>query len=309
MSTIGRVLRSSALAIAVAGATLQIVIPSAHASEIRYIVNNQAITSYDVQRRAAFLKIQNRRGNLQQAATEEMIDQAVRMAEAKRMRINIGDDAVASAYERFAKSNNMSASQMDQVLNQAGVTKNHFREFIRAQMSWSQVMAQKSQAGRVSEQDAVQRMLQQGGSKPTATEYMLQQVIFVVPAKERGKMGTRKREAEALRQRFQSCDSTREFAKGLIDVTVRDLGRTLAPQLPPEWADSIKSTRPGAATKARETERGVEFIGICSAREVSDDSVAQMVFQAEQLGNSGNEDDQSKKLTAELRSKAQIVRR
>src|SRR5690606_37873103 len=145
-------------------------------------------------------------------AAEEMIDQAVRMAEAKRLRINISDEMVASAYERFSRSNNMSASQMDQVLNQAGVTRTHFRDFIRAQMSWSQVMAQRSQAGRVSEQDAVQRMLQQGGSKPSATEYMLQQVIFVVPAAERrAKLGTRKREAEALRQRFQNCNSTREF--------------------------------------------------------------------------------------------------
>ena len=54
---------------------------------------------------------------------------------------------------------------------------------------------------------------------------MLQQVIFVVPAEERGNIGKRKREAEAMRARFTGCERTREFAKGLIDVTVRDLGR------------------------------------------------------------------------------------
>lgn len=310
MRTFGSVLRSTtlALSLALAGAAVPLMAPVAHASEIKYIVNNQPITSYDIQRRAAFLRLQNRRGNVQAAAAEEMIDQAVRMAEAKRMRINISDEMVAGAYERFAKSNNMSAKQMDQILNQAGVTKAHFREYIRAQMAWSQVLQQRSQAGRVSEQDAVQRMLQQGGNKPSATEYMLQQVIFVVPAKERGKMGVRKREAEALRQRFQNCATTREFAKGLIDVTVRDLGRILEPQLPPDWAEHVKQTKPGQATRVRETERGVEFIGVCSAREVSDDSVAQMVFQSEK-GGGGSQDDQSKKLTEELRAKAQIVRR
>ena len=300
MRTFGSVLRSTtlALSLALAGAAVPLMAPVAHASEIKYIVNNQPITSYDIQRRAAFLRLQNRRGNVQAAAAEEMIDQAVRMAEAKRMRINISDDMVAGAYERFAKSNNMSAKQMDQILNQAGVTKAHFREYIRAQMAWSQVL----------QQHAVQRMLQQGGNKPSATEYMLQQVIFVVPAKERGKLGVRKREAEALRQRFQNCATTREFAKGLIDVTVRDLGRILEPQLPPDWAEHIKQTKPGQATRVRETERGVEFIGVCSAREVSDDSVAQMVFQSEK-GGGGSQDDQSKKLTEELRAKAQIVRR
>ena len=311
MTLFGTILRRSALAILLAGACVPLATPSVQASEIKYIVNNVPVTSYDIQRRAAFLRLQNRRGNLQQEAAEEMINQAVRMGEVQRLRINITDDQVAGAYERFARSNNMSPSQMDQVLSQTGVTKAHFREFIRAQMGWGQVLGQRSRSSGMTEQDVVQRMLQQGGDKPTATEYMLQQVIFVVPAAERGaKLAARKREAEAMRQRFRSCDSTREFARGLLDVTVRDLGRVLAPELPPDWEKQVKATQPGAATVVRETERGAEFIGVCSAREVSDDRVAQMVFETQQGGgNGGGSDDQSEKLTKELRAKAQIVRR
>jgi peptidyl-prolyl cis-trans isomerase SurA len=240
-----------------------------------------------------------------------MIEQAVRAAEIKRRNINISDDQVATAYARFAQSNKLPVAQMDKVLNDSGVTKAHFREFIRAQMGWSQVMSQQAGAGggALSEQDVVQKMLQQGGDKPKSTEYMLQQVIFVVPAAERGaKLGQRKREAEAMRQRFQGCETTREFAKGLLDVTVRDLGRVLEPELPPDWKQQIISTKAGGATVVRETDRGAEFIGICSSREVSDDRVAQMVFSAEQDGG-GDRDAESKKLTAELRAKAQIIKR
>jgi len=308
------VVRPFALAIMLAGLSAPLAGTQVQAqSQIRYVVNNQAVTSYDIQRRAAFLRIQNRRGNVQQLAAEEMIDQAVRAAEIRRRGIRVSDDQVAAAYERFARSNNMSPSQMNQVLNQTGVTPAHFREFIRAQMGWGQVLQQEAQrsGGLLSEQDVVQRMLQQGGNKPRATEYMLQQVIFVVPAAERGKLAARKREAEALRQRFRGCDSTREFAKGLLDVTVRDLGRILEPELPPDWEKSIKATKAGAATPVRETERGAEFIGICSAREVSDDRVAQMVFQTQQDGGTpgGAEEELSKKLTSELRAKAQIINR
>lgn len=283
---------------------------AAQASEIRYVVNNVPITSYDIQRRAAFLRLQNQRGNLQQAAAEEMIDQTVRAAEAARLNIRITDDQVADAYQRFARSNNMSPAQMDQVLNQSGVTKAHFREFIRSQMSWSQVMGRQGRGGAMSEQDVVRKMLDQGGSKPKATEYMLQQVIFVVPAADRrAKLATRKREAEAMRQRFRSCDTTREFAKGLIDVTVRDLGRVLDPELPPDWEKQVRAASVGSATPVRETERGVEFIGICSSREVSDDRVAQMVFGAEAAGNDEDMAGLAKKMTSELRAKAQIVKR
>ncbi|MGC4025291.1 MAG: peptidylprolyl isomerase [Mesorhizobium sp.] len=281
------------------------------ASEIKYVVNGEAITSYDIQRRAAFLKLQRAKGNLNQQAADQMIEQTLKRAEMKRMNVKITDKAVDDAYARFATNNKMTLAQLDTIMTKSGVTKSHFKEFIRSQMGWGQVVSRKSGGdgdGRVTEQEAVRRMLQQGGQKPKATEYMLQQVIFVVPAKERGKIPARRREAEAMRARFNGCNASRALAKGLIDVTVRDLGRVLEPQLPHEWADSIKATRSGGATPVRETEKGLEFIGICSSREVSDDRVAQMIFQQEANGGpDAGGDDMSKKFLKDLRDKAKIV--
>lgn len=312
MSSIRKYFFSTSFALLIAASAMPAVltVAPAQASEIKYIVNNVPVTTYDIQRRVAFMKLQNRKGNLNKLAADEMIEQTLRVAEMKRLGVNVSQQQVDEAFKRFADSNKMSTKQLTGVLSQAGVTADHFKEFIRAQMGWNQALSAryKAQGGSLSEQDVVQRMLQQGGNKPSATEYMLQQVIFVVPAKERGTIGKRQREAEAMRARFSNCESTRQFAKGLIDVTVRDLGRVLAPELPPEWADQIKKTKIGGATAVRQTDRGVEFIGICSAREVSDDKVAKMVFQSE-----GTEDDQAevmnKKYIAELREKARIVER
>jgi peptidyl-prolyl cis-trans isomerase SurA len=189
------------------------------------------------------------------------------------------------------------------------VTSQHFKDFIRSQMGWNQVLSAWTQTEKgTSEQQAVRKMMQQG-SKPSATEYMLQQVIFVVPANERGKLAQRKREAEALRARYNGCESTREFVKGLIDVTVRDLGRKVGPELPADWAEQIKSAKIGGATAVRETERGVEFIGICSAKEVSDDRVATMVLQQEGAMTDAKDSELNTKVIGELRKKAKIERR
>jgi len=298
------------LLVAAALLTTGLPVGPAAASEIKYVVNGVPITSYDIERRVAFLRLQRRNANAKLAA-EDMIDQTLRSAEMKRGRVNITEQQVDDAYARFAAGNKLKPAQMDQILSQAGVTKAHFKEFIRVQMGWSQLLQAKyRQSGGLSEQDVVRKMLQKGGAKPTATEYMLQQVIFVVPTAERGALlGKRKREAEAMRARFAGCGQTREFAKGLIDVSVRDLGRVLAPELPPDWADAIKSTKPGSATVVRETPRGVEFIGICSSREVSDDRVAQMVFQSEAAKDNEQADELSKSYTEELRKKAKIQQR
>jgi peptidyl-prolyl cis-trans isomerase SurA len=285
--------------------------PSAEASEIKYIVNNTAITTYDVQKRAAFLKLQHRAGASAKMAADDMVEQTLKSQELEARKVKISKAAVDASFAKFAASNKMSVKQLTGVLDHAGVTAPHFKEFIRVQMGWGQLLSSRFRAeGGMSEQDAVQKMLQQGGTKPSATEYLLQQVIFVVPASERAAtLGKRKREAEAMRLRFTSCETTREFAKGLIDVTVKDIPRVLAPQLPPDWADNIKNAKPGTATAVRETERGIEFIGVCSSREVSDDRVAQMVFSNDSKGDDKKGDELNKKYLDELRKKAVIVER
>jgi peptidyl-prolyl cis-trans isomerase SurA len=279
----------------------------AQASEVRYIVNKQAITSYDIERRAAFMRLQRRNPS---EAGEDMVNQALRSQELARLKINVTDKQLDDSYKRFTDSNKLTTAQMDQILNQSGVTKSHFREYMRVQIGWGQALGMRSRSeGRLSEQDVVQRMLKEG-RKPSATEYMLQQVIFVVPASDRSALlGKRKREAEAMRARFQGCDSTRSFAKGLIDVTVRDLGRVLEPELPSDWSKQIKATKAGGATVVRETDRGVEFIGVCSQREVSNDRVARMVFGTEDAEKNETGEALSKKYTDELRKAAQIVKR
>jgi peptidyl-prolyl cis-trans isomerase SurA len=295
-----------ALLVAATSVSVTMMAPPAFAVEIKYVVNGLPITTGDIAHRAAFLKLQRKKGD----AGQEMIDQTLRLAEARRLGIRITDAQVEAAYQRFASSNKMQLKQLDGVMTQSGVTKEHFKEFIRAQMAWNQALsARYSGGGQMSEQDLVKHMLEKGGAKPSATEYMLQQVIFVVPKAERSAtLAKRKREAEAMRARFNGCNTTREFAKGLIDVTVRDLPRVLAPQLPPDWAEQIKATKLGGATAVRETDRGIEFIGICSSREVSDDKAAQMVFQSESTGDK-NADELSAKYVEELKAKAKIVTR
>jgi peptidyl-prolyl cis-trans isomerase SurA len=287
------------------------IVPAAQASEVLYSINGEALTSYDVQRRAAFLKLQGNRGGMQ-AATEEMINQTLVMQEAERLGVRVSAGDVDAAFKRFADSNRMSVKQMSGILNQAGVTAKHFKEFIRAQMTGGQVlqvMQRRSGEGLgLTQQDIAKKMREMGSNKPKATEYVLQQVILVVPAGQKGKAAGRKGEAESLRSRFQGCETTRALAKGMIDVTVKDIGRMLAEELPPDWKDSITKLAAGGTTAPRATERGIEFIAVCRTREVSDDRVAELQFQADAVkGVDGTES--GKAMVEELRKKAMIVKR
>ncbi|WP_246272967.1 peptidylprolyl isomerase [Oricola thermophila] len=296
-----------ALAFAAPAAMVSQPIP-AHASDIKVVVNDQAITSYDIARRKAFMRLQRRKGNLTQLATDELIEEALKRSAVQRAGYRIPDSRVDAAFANFARSNNLSSSQLTQILNQAGVTSKHFKEFIRLQIGWGQLVSAQSSSGKLmSEQDVVAKMLERGGEKPTSTEYTLQQVIFVVPQDKRARLPARRKEANAMRGRVDGCQNTISLAAQLRDVTVRDLGRVLELQLPPDWKKYVSGLKTGETTRTRDTENGVEFLIVCRARTVSDDRVAQLEFSTEAIES--GEDESGAKLLEQLRKNARIQRR
>lgn len=280
---------------------------------IRALVNGDPVTNYDIKRRAAFLRLRRIGGNRTQKATNELIDERIKMDEASRTRSVASDETVNKAFADFAKRNRMSPSQMGRVLGQAGVSSGHFKEFLRAQISWQRTVGKKFQTETrgLSQSDALFSIRKSGGDKPETREYRLQQVIFVVPeSKRKSQLKARRTQARTFAQGFTTCEETIVRAKGLRDVSVKNLGRVLEPELPPNWKDSVIATAQGKTTKTQDTNKGVEFIAVCALRNVSDDRAAQIVTQSKQFDEfDGKGSKVADEYLAELKSKATIVYR
>ncbi len=299
------------LLVAVAVLAASVAIEPAHhqaqaASEVVAVVNKTPITSSDVARRAAFLRLQRQKSDTK-TARDQLVEEALKREEIARVKMSVSTDDVEKAFARFAASNKLSPEQLTKILGQAGVGAEHFKEYIAVQMSWPRLVnARYGSRGRMSSQELVTRMME-NKEKPVTTEYFLQQVIFVVPDSKRNAiLGKRKAEAEAARGKFPGCEQSKQFAATMLDVSVRDLGRVLAPELPEEWKPLIEKTS-GTTTGTLVTQRGVEFLAICNQRQVSDDFAAEVVFRAEDLGKQKNgENPNEEKYLADLRSKAQI---
>lgn len=282
------------------------------ASEVRVVVNGTAITSGDVAKRQAFLKLQHQNADAK-AAEEQLVDQTLKQQEIARVRMSVSKDDVDASFARFASGNKLTTDQMTQILERAGVGVAHFKAFIAVQMSWPRLVnARYGSSARMSNSDLVARMME-NKQKPETTEYILQQMIFVVPASKKGIVGKRKSEAEASRSKYPGCEQAKVFAATMRDVSVRDLGRVMAPELPAEWKPLVEQAK-GNTTATRVTDRGVEYIAICSQRQVSDDQAAEMVFRQEDLDkakagkNAPPENPNAQKYLEELRKKAQIMR-
>jgi peptidyl-prolyl cis-trans isomerase SurA len=220
---------------------------------------------------------------------------------------------VNAAFNNFAAGNKTTAATMSTELNKLGVGADHFKEFIRAQISWNRVLSAKlrSETVQKSQGEAIFELRRAGEEKPETTEYQLQQIIFVIPEEKRKDlMKVRKSEALNFMQRFSGCDASFELAKTLTDVTVKSLGRVMQPELPQEWKDDVSATEVGKTTNPKETDKGVELIAVCSSKLTSDDRAAQIVNQAqtfEELGKQGSKAGDS--FLSEIRKQATIVYR
>jgi len=278
-------------------------------SSIKAIVNGTVITQGDVARRVNFLRLRGSKGNLQKLAQEELVNEALMRAEIIRTGNSVSTDDVDSAYRRFAQNNKMSVEQLSTIMEKAGVGVDHFKAYIGISLSWPRVVQARFGGQGMSNADFVARLRADQGKKPVTTEYILQQVIFVVPQSKRNQItGKRKSEAEASRKRYPGCDQAKAFAATMRDVSIRNIGRILEPQLPEDWKAMVTKTEVGGTTGTRVTEKGVEYLAVCMKRQVSDDFAAQVAYQAQDLEKAEKEGaaPESKKLLDELRKKAAI---
>ena len=303
----------AALAVATALLATPLVLPDAHAgSRIKAVVNKVPITSNQVNRRVAFLKLRRLKGNLKSQALDELIDEQLKMQEARRLRSIATDAEVDEAFARFAKNNKIPIKIFTKILQKSGATPRGFKEYIRAQISWQRaIMARYGMETRLkSRPKSFTDSLQKTGKGTETTRYTLQQIVFVVPkAKNKGAksaaMKARLAEAKRFMTVYPGCGDAKRFARGLRDVAVIDKGRFLEPDLPGAWRKSIKATRTGRTTAPLATERGAELIAVCaraSASHSGDAKPIEDVFrsQAPEL---------DRKYLADLKKKAKIVRR
>jgi peptidyl-prolyl cis-trans isomerase SurA len=82
----------------------------------------------------------------------------------------------------------------------------------------------------------------------------------------------RKREAEALRGRFQGCDEGLNFARALRDVAIRDQVIRSSADIPPELRKVLEGIEVGRLTAPEVTKFGIEMFAICAKKESAADN-------------------------------------
>ena len=271
----------------------------AMAQSVRVTVNGTPITDTQVAQRVKLFQLEGNRGG-SEGATKQLIDEAIQLAEAKRLGITVSNAQVDEAMLQVARNLKVSQERLVQILNQSGVNVETLKDRLRAAVAWNGV----TQTAIVPQLQVDQAALDQQAASQIQDyqrfDYILKEVIFVGAGS-----GARTGQANNYRSKFAGCDSAVDLSLGYTDAAVVDIGRRHATQLPEALAKELAGLNPGGITKPRVVEQGVSMLAVCEKSQADDLTFVKGELQAQ--AGQGALAGKVEEYLANLRSQAKII--
>lgn len=243
---------------------------------IKVIVNDVPITDYDITQRARLITLTERKGAAaaRRQAQQELIDDQIKLSEAKRVGVTASTSEVDNAFNNIARNVKLSPSQLVKALGQGGVKADTLKARLKAQITWNKLVRGRFGGSlEVDESDIIAALKKTDEEKrQSSIEYDLKRVIVVVPKKSSNSFkAQRKREINQLRKSFNSCDEMGAVLGQYKEVVVQPIGRRLETELPPNVLEEATKLGVGKLTSPSPTPVGFELIAICGKREIASD--------------------------------------
>jgi peptidyl-prolyl cis-trans isomerase SurA len=268
-------------------------------------VNGEPITARDIDQRMKVMGQLFRQPVSRQQATEQLINEKVQAAEARRIGMKVTDAHQKDMMNRLAASVRQEPTQFEQNLQRAGIEPEAVREKISAEAVWNELLRTRNRNINISNAELnaeLEKRAATGGAR--VTDYVIRQVIFVVPPGV--SPGQRIGQANAARGRFTDCETGVDYMRGLPNVAVRErIGRT-STELSKQTSELLAKTPVGRLTPAFASPQGVEMIAVCEKNERQD--LGQLRAQIEQELQQKRTEGGSTAYMNELRSKVEIRR-
>jgi peptidyl-prolyl cis-trans isomerase SurA len=246
---------------------------TAGAQQIVVIVNGEPITALDVDQRSKLSQLSTHKVPPRQEVLDELINERLKLREAKKFGLDVSASEVDTAYSSMAGRMRFTADQLTQQLARSGVNVSTLKARIKADIAWSQIVRGRYQASlQIGEKDILSAM-ETKSDDSVGYDYTMRPILFLVPA---GSGETlidgRKREAEALRGRFQGCEEGITFARALKDVAVREQVIRSSADIPAELRKVLEGIEVGRLTPPEVTKFGIEMFAICAKKESTADN-------------------------------------
>lgn len=252
-----------ALGAMLVGATLMLATASAAmAQNVAVTVNGTPITDVAISQRLKLFQLEgNQTGR--KGATDQLIDEALQISEAKRLGITVSNAQVDEALLQVARNIKVSQDKLVQMMGGAGVNMETLRDRLRAAIAWngvteSAIMPQVQISDLALDEQAATKV-----QDYQTFDYILKEIVFIGG-------GGRSSQANSYRSKFSGCDTAVDLSLGYTDAAVIDIGRRHATQMPEALAKELAGLNVGGISKPRAVEAGLSMLAVCEKTQAED---------------------------------------
>ncbi len=205
---------------------------------------------------------------LKKKALEELIEERLKLQEAKRLNAVTPDDDVDKAFKGMAERNKMTPDQFAQHIKSQGADARTMKARFKASFSWREVIRRRfGHQISVSSKEVDRVAAASADAGHDLLELQLQKITVVSPAKvDQNALAQRYAEAEAIRQRFNGCKATASLVKDKAHIKFEDLGFRKASSLSEPTRTLLLSAGDNEMVPATPTAAGMELYAVCGRR-------------------------------------------
>jgi peptidyl-prolyl cis-trans isomerase SurA len=239
------------------------------AQSVAVMVNGEPITNYDIEQRTKLNFLTTRKQMARQEVIDELINEKVKIKEAKRFGVDPSASDIDQAFAGMGSRMRLSVDQLAKTLESQGVRPETLKARLKADMVWtSLVRGRYKESLQVGEKD-VAAAAQEGdeASQAEAFEYKMQPIVLIVP---RGSapaaVDLRRKEAESLRERVQTCEQANSYFKSMQNAAIREAVTKTSADIPGPLRELLNKTPIGHLTPPEVTKQGVEMVALCERK-------------------------------------------
>jgi peptidyl-prolyl cis-trans isomerase SurA len=249
----------------------------ARAQVIMAMVNGDPVTAFDVEQRIKLAKLTEHKVLTQKEALEILISERAKLKEGKRFGLEMSKSEVDEQFDSMARRMKVPTEQLEKGLEQQGIRPDSLKARIKADYIWQQLVRGRfTQSLLVGEKEIQAAMNANGEAKPddgNSFEYSMRPVVLLVTkSAESSSLEMRRKEADALRARIQTCDEAKEVFSTLRDAVIRDAVQKTTADIPESLRGMLDATPIGHLTVPEVTRQGVEMVALCDKKPTTIDS-------------------------------------
>ncbi len=244
------------------------------AQTVAAIVNGEAITQFDIDQRIKLAMLTTHKAISRKEALDELINDKVKIREGKKYGLDMSAADIDGAFTNMATRMRLTPEQLTKMLESAGVRPATLKNRMKADMTWSNLLRGRFQSSFIVAEKDLKGI---GDDKAGAEsfEYLVRPIVLLVPrGSGQAAIDSRRKEAESLRGRIQSCDEALDLFRAMRNAAIRDQLTKTSADLPPNLRAILDKTPVGHLTPPEVTRQGIEMVALCSRKPTTADTPA-----------------------------------